>query len=167
MKAGIFYGFNAGKTLRVASQIIEEFGKDQIEANNVEEISSEKFMSYDLIILGASTWFDGELPSYWDEFLPELENVNLSSKKIAIFGLGNQKGYPDNFGDAVGIFAELFENKGAQLIGFTSTEGYDFDESKALRGNKFSGLLIDEDIQSDLTEGRVKNWVKQIKEEIK
>ena len=167
MKTGIFYGFNAGKTLGVASRIVEKFGKNKIEVNDVEEITAEKFMSYDLIILGASTWFDGELPSYWDEFLPELENANLSGKKMAIFGLGNQKGYPDNFGDAVGIFAELFESKGAQLIGFTSTEGYDFEKSKALRGKKFSGLLIDEDIQSDLTESRVKSWIKQIKEEIK
>ncbi|MEN8119042.1 MAG: flavodoxin [Bacteroidota bacterium] len=167
MKTGIFYGYSAGKTLGVAKRIIDEFGSGQIESNNVEEIISEKFMSYDLIILGASTWFDGELPSYWDEFLPELENANLTGKKIAIFGLGNQKGYPDNFGDAVGVFAQIFEDKNAQLIGFTNTEGYDFEESKALRGEKFSGLLIDEDIQAELTEGRVKSWVKQIKEEIK
>lgn len=119
-----------------------------------------------MIILGASTWYDGELPSYWEDFLPSLDNSSLAGKKIAIFGLGNQKGYPDNFGDAIGVFAEIFENKGAELIGFTSTNGYDFEASKALRGNKFAGLLIDEDIQSDLSPGRVKAWVKQIKKEL-
>lgn len=166
MKAGIFYGFNAGKTIGVANRIVEEFGKDQIEVNDVEEITAEKFLSFDFIILGASTWLDGELPSYWEDFLPALENKSLAGKKIAIFGLGNQKGYPDNFGDAVGVFAEIFESKGAELIGFTKTDSYDFEESKALRGNQFSGLLIDEDIQSELTPQRVKDWVKQIKKEL-
>ena len=167
MKIGIFYSFSAGKTLVVANKIVEEFGKDQIEVNDIEGINAEKFLSYDIIVLGASTWYDGALPTYWEDFLPELENASLSGKSIAIFGLGNQKGYPDNFGDAIGVFAEIFENKSAKLIGFTSTDGYDFHESKALKGKQFMGLLIDEDIQADLTDERVKNWVKQIKAEIK
>lgn len=48
------------------------------------------------MIVGASTWFDGELPTYWDELVPELESLDLKGKKVAIFGLGDQKNYPDN-----------------------------------------------------------------------
>jgi flavodoxin I len=42
-----------------------------------EEISEEIFTAYDQMILGVSTWFDGELPNYWDEFVPAIEDMNL------------------------------------------------------------------------------------------
>ena len=65
------------------------------------------------MIVGASTWFDGELPTYWDELVPELESLDLKGKKVAIFGLGDQKNYPDNFVDGMGILADAFQKAGA------------------------------------------------------
>ncbi|MCG3719261.1 flavodoxin, partial [Aliarcobacter butzleri] len=50
--------------------------------------------------------------------------------------------------------------------GFTSTEGYYHDGSKAQIDDKFVGLVIDEDNQSDLTDERIENWVNNIKSEI-
>jgi hypothetical protein len=38
-------------------------------------------------------------------------------------------------------------------------------ESKAVKNEKFVGLAIDEDNQSDLTPERVKAWVVQLKKE--
>jgi flavodoxin I len=43
--------------------------------------------------------------------------------------------------------------------------GYDFNKSKALRDDKFIGLALDEDNQSDLTDSRIKQWVTQLKKE--
>ena len=40
--------------------------------------------------------------------------------------------------------------------GFWSTDGYDFNESKALNNGKFVGLALDEDNQFDLTQEGVK-----------
>ncbi|RMF69726.1 MAG: flavodoxin FldA, partial [Cyanobacteria bacterium J069] len=45
------------------------------------------------------------------------------------------------------------------------TDGYDFNESKAVRDGKFVGLAIDEDNQSDLTTERIQSWVAQLKRE--
>ena len=48
------------------------------------------------------------------------------------------------------------------MIGYTSPEGYDFTDSKALREGKFLGLPLDATNEDDLTEGRVKKWTEQI-----
>ncbi len=164
MKTGIFYSFSSGKTQGVAERIVKEFGNN-IEVNDIEEINGSKFLEYDLIIIGVSTWFGGGLPDAWEDFLPQFKNTGFVNKKVAIFGLGNQEGYPENFGDAISVLVELLEPKGAKIIGLTPTDGYDFEESKSIRNNKFMGLLIDEETQPELTSGRIKNWVSQIKEE--
>ena len=48
-------------------------------------------------------------------------------------------------------------------MGYWSAEGYEFNESKALKDGKFVGLAIDEDNQSELTDSRIESWVAQIK----
>ena len=55
---------------------------------NVEEITAEKFLSFDNLICGTATWFDGELPNHWDEFVPDLEDMDLKGKTIALFRTG-------------------------------------------------------------------------------
>jgi len=51
------------------------------------------------------------------------------------------------------------------MIGYTSQDGYEHDTSKAIRGDKFCGLLCDEVNQDELSADRVKNWVNQLKAE--
>ena len=164
-KTAIIYSFNTQKSKKVAEKIIEAFGEDMIEAVNAEELTIGIMESYDNLIISAPTWFDGELPNYWDEFIPDLEEMDLSKKTFAIFGLGDQKGYPENFCDAIGLMAEILESCGAKIIGSTSIEGYTFESSKAHRGNEFVGLLIDQENQARLTRQRVADWVEKIKGE--
>jgi len=164
-KTGLFYSFNTNKTSRVAERIKDAFGEKNIEAVNVEEVTAEQFKSFDNIICGVPTWFDGELPNYWDEFVPDIEDMDLKGKKIALYGLGDQKGYPENFLDGMGILADIFEQQGARLVGFTSTEGYSFESSRAQRGDQFCGLGIDFESQSSMNEERVNNWVDQLSKE--
>jgi len=57
------------------------------------------------------------------------------------------------------------EKNGGKLIGFSSVEGYEFNDSKAKRDDKFIGLAIDDNNQSSLTDIRVKNWVEMLKGE--
>lgn len=162
-KTAIVYSFNTLKTGKIAKQIMEDFGEGQIDAHNAEEVNEEVFLEYEQLILGVPTWFDGELPNYWDEFLPALEDLNLEGKKIALFGLGDQKGYPENFLDAVGIMADTLESCGAELVGFTSSEGYSFESSRALRGDQFAGLAIDFENQGKMNGQRIADWVEQLK----
>ncbi|MFH0755777.1 MAG: flavodoxin [Bacteroidota bacterium] len=164
-KTAIIYSFNTKKTGKVAERIRDVFGDDKVEMVNAEDLSEEVFMSYGRIIMGVATWFDGELPNFWDEFVPALEDLDLSGKKIALFGLGDQKGYPENFLDGVGIMAKILEEQGAKLVGFTSVQGYEFESSLAQREDRFAGLAIDYENQGSMNKDRVAAWVEQLKEE--
>ena len=164
-KTAIIYSFNTRKTGKVAERIREAFNDDQLVPVNAEDITEEMFLSFDQIIMGVATWFDGELPNYWDEFVPALEDLDLKGKKIALFGLGDQKGYPENFLDGVGIMAEILEEQGATLVGLTSTEGYEFESSRAQRGDRFAGLAIDYENQGSMNKERIQAWVEQLEKE--
>ena len=144
-KIGIFYAAKADKTSWVAEKIQKEFGASA-ESVAIENAWQNDFEAYDNFIVGASTWFDGELPTYWDELLPELRTLQLKGKKVAIFGLGDQVKYPT-------------------LVGFTSIDGYSFERSRALKGDKWCGLVIDIENQSEMTDKRIKDWCRQVKKE--
>jgi flavodoxin I len=58
-----------------------------------------------------------------------------------------------------------FLQAGAKLIGKVATDSYTFEESKSVIDGKFCGLAIDEDNESDLTDQRLSDWVKQINSE--
>ena len=167
-KTGIFYSFNSTKTAKTAEKIVQEFEPEfDIQKVNAEELNEELFSSFNNLILGVPTWFDGELPIYWDEFVPAIEDMNLKGKTIAIFGLGNQVEYPENFGDAVGIMAELVTDRGAKLVGLTSTEGYTYESSRAEADGKFLGLVLDQETQPRLTKERISEWIKDLKVQFK
>lgn len=150
-KTVIIYSFHTQKSKKVAEKVVEAFGADNINVVNAEELTSNVFEENDNFILSAPTWFDGELPNYWDEFVPELEEMDLKNKTFAVFGLGDQKGYPENFCDAIGILVEILENCGANIVGKIPAEGYTFESSKAKRGDIFVGLLLDQENQGRLT----------------
>ena len=165
-KIGLFYSFNTKKTAQTAKRLIEAFGEDAIEAINAETLTEDQFLSYDNLVLGVPTWFDGELPNYWDEFVPALEDLDLKGKKVAIYGAGDQKGYPENFVDGIGIMADLLESRGARLVGFTQAADFQFESSRALRSDQFAGLALDFENQGKQINQRIKKWVEQIKVEI-
>jgi flavodoxin I len=164
-KVGLFYSFNTKKTTQAAKRIVEALGNDNVEEVNAEEVSEEQFLAFDNLIIGVPTWFDGELPNYWDEFVPALEDLDLKGKKVAIFGAGDQKGYPENFVDAIGIMAQMVEKQGADVVGFTSTEGYLFESSKAQRDKQFCGLALDFENQPTKNKERIVQWCNILKKE--
>lgn len=166
-RTGIFYSFNSKKTAKAAEKIAEEFGEEfNLVKVNAEELTEELFLSFENLILGVPTWFDGELPNYWDEFIPALEDFDLKGKTIAIYGLGNQVEYPENFGDAVGIMANLLLERGAKVIGSTSTKGYTYESSKAETNGRFVGLILDQETQPRLSKERIANWVADVKSQL-
>ena len=164
-KIALIYSYNTQKTANVAKEFKELYGSSTIDELNAEQINGKTFLSYDSLVLGVPTWFDGELPNYWDEFVPELETLDLKGKKIALFGNGDQIGYPENFVDAIGVLAEILESRGAKIIGYTSTEGYSYESSRAVKNGKFQGLAIDFENQSELNTKRIKSWVTELKKE--
>ena len=164
-KTVLFYSFNSTKTAKIAGIIHNAFTGVDIQLVNVEEVKTEQFHDFDNLIIGVPTWFDGELPNYWDELLPALEDLDFSKQKIAVFGLGDQKGYPENFCDGIGLMAEFFESKGAAIVGEFPLEGYTFESSKAVKNGQFVGLPLDQENQARLTSGRIEQWVLLLKKE--
>ncbi|MBL4832577.1 MAG: flavodoxin [Pseudomonas sp.] len=170
-KIGLFFGSNTGKTRKVAKMIKKKYDDELMaSALNVNRVSVEDFMSFDYMILGTPTLGDGELPGLssdcdaesWEEFLPQLEDQDFAGKTIALFGLGDQVGYPDEFLDAMGELYDFFSERGATIVGGWPNEGYEFDESQALRDGKFVGLALDLDNQSGMTDERLGVWLSSI-----
>lgn len=164
---GIFFGSDTGNTEAVANMIQKQLGEKLVDVFDIAQSSKQEIENYDLLILGIPTWYYGEAQADWDDFFPELADIDFSGKLVALFGCGDQEDYAEYFCDAIGELHDIVVGKGATVLGHTSTQGYEFEESKALADeNTFVGLCIDEDRQSELTEERVTNWVKQIYDEM-
>ena len=168
-KIGLFYGSTTGNTANAAEAIRQAFNEISpdivVDVFDIAKTGIEAMADYDMLILGISTWNIGELQYDWADVMDDLENLNLAGKKVAIFGPGDQIGFPDTFQDAIGILGEKVRKRGAKLVGFTSTEGFDFHESLGVENGQFMGLSLDEDNQPDLTAKRIKDWVEQLQEE--
>ena len=165
-RIGLFYGSNTGNTKKIAQDITNLLKEQGFEVDlyDIADVDVSKINEYKNIIIGASTWGEGDLPDAWEDKLSDLSELNLSGKKIAFFGLGDQEDYSDTFVDAMGILADIAIKNGATIVGDNwSTDGYDFDESMALKDGAFVGLVIDEDNQDELTAQRVKKWIDIIK----
>ena len=90
--------------------------------------------------------------------------VNFRNKYIALFGLGDQIGYPEWFQDALGYLWHRVVRLGASTMGEWPNIGYDFIESKALNEEKnfFVGLALDEENQFDIVDDQICQWSSQV-----
>jgi flavodoxin I len=171
-KIGIFFGTDTGNTRRIAKDIATKLGS-AIAAKpvNVRTANVTDLLAYDMLILGTPTYGEGLLPGLstgnatesWEEFLPTLVGHDFSGKKVAIYGLGNQKSYPNEFVDAMFYLYEQFKACNATIIGDNwETESYQFKHSKAVVNERFVGLVLDQENQKDLTPDRLDTWLKML-----
>jgi flavodoxin I len=172
-KVGVFFGTDTGNTRRIAKDITTALGSaTAAKPVNVRNAEVADMLAYDTLILGVPTYGEGQLPGLstgtatesWEEFLPKLAGHDFSGKKVAIYGLGNQRSYPLEFVDAMIYLYEQFKQCGATLIGTWDTEGYNFTSSKAVVDNRFVGLALDQENQKDLTPARLETWLKMLSE---
>ena len=165
---GIFFGSDTGNTMELANRIQQELASYNVETFDIgQDATDQSFTKYNKILIGVPTWYYGEVQIDWDDFIPELEKIDFTGKKVGIFGCGDQEDYSEYFLDAMGILGEIIMKNGGVIVGHWPTEGYEFEESKALvDDNHFIGLGIDYDRQPELTETRVQEWVKQIVKEM-
>ena len=161
-KIGLFYASSTGNTEDVAKLIKEKMTGFDIDLQNISNCVDDAMGKYDLLIFGISTWGEGDLQDDWEEYIYSLNKQNLMNKTVAMFGLGDQEEYCNNFLDAMGIIYDKVIENGAQVVGSWPTDGYEFDESVALRDGEFVGLALDEDNQDDLTDKRINDWIEQI-----
>ncbi len=160
---GIFYGSTTGNTETSAQRIQQEFGEDKAQLFDVSGAKACDMEQFTNLVFGASTWGIGDLQDDFESFMSEISEANLTGKKVAIFGLGDQYSYSDSFVDAIAQIYEKLNDKGCELIGTTSTDGYEYDETQAEIDGQLMGLALDEENQSDLSDTRIKNWVEDLK----
>lgn len=158
MKIGIFYGSTTGTTEMVAEKVGALLGADVMPAAEIDKVEN-----YDFVIFATSTWGMGDLQDDWFGALEALAGKNLSGKKVALIGVGDQASFGDTFVDGMGTIYEEIKDKGVTLVGKTSVDGYDFSSSKAVVDGEFAGLVIDENNQSELTEERIAAWVEKVR----
>merc|ERR1711897_11671 len=163
---GLLYATQTGNTETVAGYIAEATG---LEAADVGDYGAEDLTEFDGLIVGCPTWNTGadeyRSGTAWDDVIDEIKGVDLSGKKVAIFGCGDSEGYGDNFCDGIEELHETFKAAGATLVGYVDAGSYNHSESKSDNGGKFLGCPFDEDNQSDMSEDRAKAWVAQLKSE--
>ena len=102
----------------------------------------------------------------WEGKISILSKANLNGKTVAFFGAGDSSSYSDSFVNAMGILYETVKDKECRHIGAVSTDGYNFDASKAVVGDKFVGVAIDDDNESNMTECRIDAWIADIRPQL-
>jgi flavodoxin I len=80
----------------------------------------------------------------------------MSGKRIALFGLGNQRKYYDHLYHDVRAC-------GAEVIGYWSTDGYHFTRLHSVIDNRCVGLILDHHNHPEMTKARIITWLEQIK----
>lgn len=164
-KIGIYYGSSTGTTQGIAEEIAKRLNVNSADVHDVFKANAD-FSGYDTVIFGSSTLGLGDLQDDWETFIDKVKGANLEGKKVALFGCGDSSSYSDTFCDAVGKIYNSIKNKGCQVIGKVSTEGYTYDSSEALVDGQFVGLLIDNDNESIMTDQRLATWIEDLKKAI-
>jgi len=166
---GIFYGSTTGHTESVAQRIQKALGAENAALHDVASASADDLERYDYLIFGVATYSYGDLQDDWKSFAWELDRVDFSGKKVALFGVGDQERFPDTFVNGMGTIYRRVTERGATVVGSWPTDGtvvgswptdgYSFNTSTAVQGGSFVGLAIDEHTQPELTDERVARWV--------
>ena len=159
----LIYGTTLGSTGEVAELIARELG--DVDVRDVSGVKPEDFLAADLLILGTPTWDDGDLQQDWVSFLPKLDGIDLTGRKVALFGLGNASSFPGQFANGLRKLHQKVVERGAEVIGFWPVDGHTFHASEAVVDGRFCGLVIDQENDPAKTPERVGAWVAQIRQE--
>lgn len=155
-KTIVVYGSTTGTCESIAQAIGDQLGAEVI---NVADLTANQLAEADNIVLGTSTWGAGELQDDWYDGVNVVKSVNLSGKRVAIFGCGDSASYSDTF---CGGMKELYDAAvaaGATVVGAVPTDGYTFDDSDAVVDGQFVGLALDDVNEDDKTSERISAWL--------
>ena len=165
MKTAIFYGSTNGNTADAALKIQKHLNADIYDVGKLK--NGDDLGNYEMLILGTSTWYDGDLQDDWDSFMSHLKAADLHGKVVALFGLGDQESYGSDFVSGMRLIYDMVVEKGAKVIGSWEDKGYSYESSASVIDGKFIGLALDEDNQSELTESRIATWCEALKSTLK
>ena len=161
-KIGIFYGTMSGNTVKIAN-LIASSCHSNVKVRCIEDFTNVD--EWDACIFGSPTLntgaeFDRSGTKFDDWLYNQLPLMDFNDKKVAIFGLGNARGYSYYFCDAAGEIYDRLSDAGANIMGSkVDPNDYDFDASRAIRNGLFIGMMFDEENEPDKHQQRVTLWL--------
>lgn len=164
----IFYGSTDGNTARVAGEMAARIREllapapVEIALVDIGRFHIDDPAGSDLLLFGVPTWNQGQLQADWEEAIDDLDQIDLRGVPVAVFGLGDQTGYPATFVDALFFVADRLRTAGAVLLGRWPVAGYQYTGSWAVEEDMFLGLVLDEINQPELTPKRVARWLDSV-----
>ncbi len=164
-KIGIFYGTTTGTTLEVAEKIADRLGVNPQDVHDVANTAPSAVGDYDVLLIGASTWGDGDLQEDMATFLDGLQALDLREKEVAIFGCGDDS-MRDTFCNSVGKIYHKLHDAHPMFIAPFNNKGYDYSKSESDFEGIVVGLCIDNVNHPDETDARIDAWCDEIKKEI-
>jgi flavodoxin I len=166
-KTVIVYGSSTGTCEDIARRIATQLGLEKKDVVDASALTAEQVSECDNLILGTSTWGEGDIQDDWYDGLKVIQGCDLTGKDIALFGCGDSGSFSDTFCGGMAQLWEGVKDRGANLIGQVSTDSYTFDDSEAVVDGKFIGLALDEVNEADKTDERIAGWMEQIKKLLK
>lgn len=115
-RAIIVYGSTTGSTELLAGYVAQGMHEagDDVTVLNVADVDVSELIDYDTILLGSSTWGDGELQDDFIGFYDDMEGLSLLGKRAAAFGPGDSS-YPQ-FCLAVDVLEDRLRECRATII---------------------------------------------------
>ncbi len=146
-KAIVIYGSTTGNTERLSEAVVEGLQKGGVEVtvrDVINEIHVDELTDYDLIVLGSSTWGEGELQDDFIDFYNKVGSVSLTGKRAAAFGPGDSELYPDTFCAAVDLLEYRLKECGAEIV--AESLKVDGDIDAAMEDAEIWGLELAESL---------------------
>lgn len=156
----ILYGSTTGATEQAAQTLAAALNAKALPISAATDADFDA----DLLILGSSTWGYGELQDDWADAIGRLDALDLTGRKVAVFGTGDQVGFSDTFVNAIGILADKALERGATLVGQVPSEGYGHSASMADRDGRFIGLPLDDTNEPERTPERLAAWAETLRQ---
>ncbi len=164
-KIGIFYGTTTGTTKDIAEMIGSELNVAENDIHDVATTSPSTVGDYDVLLIGASTWGDGDLQADMATWLDGVGALDLRGKEVAIFGCGDDS-MSETFCNGVGEIYHRLHDAHPEFIAPFNNEGYEYSHSESDVKGMIVGLCIDNINHPDETLSRVREWCAIVKSEI-
>jgi flavodoxin I len=169
-KIALIYWPRKGSVEKNAKRIVNQLGDEHVHMMPLRDLDPDMMKEYPILLFGCSTvgadsWHNAWTGNQWFKFFIRMKEkkTTLKGKTAAIFGLGDQILYPVHFVNEIAEIKKELESHGAVVIGKWPAKGYENTDSKALDGDYFMGLALDEHNQPDLSEERIMAWLKELK----
>lgn len=121
MRILIAYATMTGNSEIVANHIHQELtailNPQLIEVFSLTDLIPESLLNYDFIVIGSSTWTDGQFNPNAEEFFKKLKlsSVNLSHQEVSFFALGQS--FYSTYANVGDLAKEIITSKAAKIRG--------------------------------------------------